>query len=294
MNPASCEGIKTISAGYENAGVWQAAHAYCLSRFAEDFRRRHGGVALIVSEREYTTFGHRNPAINQVLRALEKHFRTFKGRWDNHKPDGMGISADGFVGEILEVTTESQYAKKPRTPSHAAEQLKRKLYTLERTVNFINPIRTQWLATPWRPGVEETCMLPSANGARWICYKPTHRVPDLDRGIVLYEAHEMDSSPLPAPAAIPNRIRRMIEEMVRANPLDSAKTHPVEWAAGLLAKFALVAALLVTLLAILKLAGLIAALASLSGVTVAIAIALAMATRWIEDQDRQFAPIAVA
>jgi len=296
----SCKGIAVVPASPVKGQEWQlytVAQLWCQGLFAEDFLRRHPG-GVVTSEREPLEIGYTNHATRKVLDALASDFRSFlaktdkgiKNRLDMRKADALGISASGEIGELLEVTTENRYLSK-RDYTHAAIQLDHKLDTLKTTVNPNNGLTTQWLATPWKPAAEAAPPLPSAEGVRWLCFRPSHRHPKLEQGIALYEIHELQElKRYPAPVAVPKRVQEMIRDAIKETPLDSEKQHPIAWGLELLKKYSQIAMALTALLAAVGLAllaaTLLAAPLSLSGL---VALALALATL-LAVPDRQRLP----
>jgi hypothetical protein len=212
-----------------------AAHLRALELFRKDFLGRFPD-GVVISELEYmgaTTIAPLRPgalhylgkpAINRIMDALTADFRRWNRTGDYRKPDGLGITGDGGLAELTEVTTVG------RTQA-AVIQLRDKLDTLNTTVNRPHNLMTFWKASPWRPaGSDLLYPLPSPGGApRFISYHPTYRenAPD---GVILYEIIAQDPRRVPVPEPAAKRLRERNPaagvEAVRVWALRFAQDHP--------------------------------------------------------------------
>jgi hypothetical protein len=200
----------------------EAAQLRAVEMFRADFLGRFPG-GIVLSELEHlgaTTFPPRDPrgiqypgrpGLNEVLRALAQDYRRWIKDLDYRKSDGMGISGDGALGELIEVTTVGR-------ASAADRQLRDKLDTLNRTVNGVHNLHVEWRRSRWRPVGEAQLFYPlpprTDEMVRYLCYQPTYRenAPD---GVILYEIHAVRRPiKVPVPVPIPEDVR---EEMRRAS-----------------------------------------------------------------------------
>jgi hypothetical protein len=260
-----------------------AAHLRALELFREDFLGRFPD-GVVISELEYlgaTTIAPLRPgtlhylgkpAVNRILDALTADFRRWNRTGDYRKPDGLGISGDGWLGELTEVTTVGH-------KQAAVIQLRDKLDTLTTTVNRIHNLSTFWKASPWRPtGADLLYPLPSPGGGpRFISYHPTYRehAPD---GVILYEVIGQDPRRVPVPGPAAERLRERDPaagmESVRVWALRFAQDHPgvVTALRDLVVAFgvAVVVAAVVVILAPAPPAAVVAGLAALALVTFAV------------------------
>ncbi|MBO0950360.1 hypothetical protein [Fibrella forsythiae] len=194
------------------------AHLRAYELFKADFEKRHPG-GLVFSELEYkgsTTYAnpHRhsirvgNQQHDRLLDALGDDFRRWLNPGDFRKPDGIGINAQGTVGELLEVTTRGN-------KEGAITQMRDKLSTLE-GINRTHDLRVYWKPTSWRPANTERELYYPVKPwpdelIRYVCFNPTYR-DTTQPGIVLYEMHAIPKSSLRSvPAAIPQPIREPLQ-----------------------------------------------------------------------------------
>ncbi|QHV96276.1 hypothetical protein [Spirosoma endbachense] len=216
-----CLGGKDTESTKEQWG-YQTAQQRAYDLFRTSFLSRFPG-GEVLKELEYRNTGYPSkPGLHKVLIALED-FRRWSKNNDYRKPDGLGISADGSVGELLEVTTVGNR-------SSAEKQSIHKLDHLTHTVNRIHDLSTYWTSTRWQPtGAELFYPLPPKSNelVRYVCYHPTFRDHAL-QGIILYEVHAIkkgDTKRLPiVPVAIPEAVQEKMKKSYKQGEIKEQTT----------------------------------------------------------------------
>jgi len=287
MSPYTCEGIPVLSANEkpkEGQGMYSsAAEIYCFWNFKIWFESKFHGIAF--RDLEYRLLSDKSDrALQRVLNTLPFDFRANSKERDWRKPDALGIAARAAHGQLFEVTTEKRFRHGAKDTSHALAQLDAKLELLQ-SMNRQHNFTTQWHKSPWRPSPEDVVPLQAPNAVRWICYRPTFRMPTVPAGIILYEVHELSRKVLyPPPFLVPHALRQRLREIIRNAPEPSPQAL-VPWGKKALELNPDVAAQLVKLLAVVGfcvlIAGLIAPPLALAGLA---AMALALATRQLAEQ----------
>jgi hypothetical protein len=208
----------------------EAAQLRAVEMFKADFLRRYPD-GIVLTELEHlaaTTIAPREqrgiqypvrPGLNRVLQALATDYRRWITDLDYRKSDGMGLSGDGSLGELIEVTTV-------RRASAADIQLRDKLDTLERTVNRVHNLHVEWRRSRWRPAgdAEMFYLLPPRpdEWLRYLCYQPTERE-NAPQGVILYEIHAIKrTTPIPVPVPIPQDVRDRMRQASRNRELQPA------------------------------------------------------------------------
>jgi hypothetical protein len=251
--------------------LWAETAAYV--QFEKDFKARHKG-GTVVGQLTYQTISTpTNPTLQFILDAMKVYFKNWWSQKNAsreggfRKPDGLGISADGRIIEIIEV--KPYYNSKD-----GASQLKGMIdilkdglrrYYYEKSVQggiSAGPDPDNFITikgSPWKPGkgdLEVPLIGNPTNDIAWICYKPTLREENRADGVILYEIHSIEKKKVEQ--RIPDEVAKRLaeafarqkkanswnpfaQEAARANA-DAALINALILAVGVTAAVALIAA----------------------------------------------------
>jgi hypothetical protein len=208
-----CFGLPTRGSRKLDKGIdeWLFAETAAFAGFRNYFLGENPG-ALVINQLNYKTIeSNRDPGLQFVLDALDVYFRNWwspKNRSREggaRKPDGIGISQDGKLIEIIEVKPWYMHSDGSKQldeminiildglQSYYKEECMRSASSLS-----FNPDYIKVIASPWKPKKDAGLVVPLPDSAgtgeiAWICFKPTRRaLPDGSfprDGVILYEIH---------------------------------------------------------------------------------------------------------
>lgn len=257
-----------------NKGVdepeWAESAAYV--QFEKYFKEKYKG-GVVLGQLTYQSISTpRDPTVQFIIDAMQTYFRNWWSKTNpsneggHRKPDGLGISPDGRVIEVIEVKPHDRLKNGREQLGDMIEILRDGLrrHHYEQTLknisapnpdNFITIKGSSW--KPEKQGLEVPLLGNLDIEIAWICFKPTLRIQDKDDGVVLYEIHhiERDKVKQRIPDEVAKRLaeafakKRMadnwnpfIQEHLRANPEDVAFINALIVAVGVTAAIALIAA----------------------------------------------------
>lgn len=194
-----CRGSRT----YRGIGEWYYAETAAFERFQSNFLQRHRG-GLVINQDNYKREGSQDRGIDYVLRALREYFRNWWSRQNpsreggSRKPDGLGISPNGRVIEIIEVKPANRYLEAVDQLNEMIEKIKDGLQASNEERYMGCPVHVDVKGSIWKPEgrylVERLPDVAGADEEAWICFKPTLTLPDGSvpvNGVILYEIHAL-------------------------------------------------------------------------------------------------------
>jgi hypothetical protein len=228
QNPPTSDSYQFLTRTLDNEpGISTLAEQFIVREFSSHFTRYYSGEVFTQATELQRSV--QSGTMGRTLDALRKHFRnvysmktpkTSRGEpraGRARKADALGVSGDGSVIQLLEVTTVGCRKETLQEIESKLEILKgpvTKYWTL-RNIERDGTSRghLDCYASPWRPPPEQIIPLPTSSTSRvdWICYKPTFRQPGGPNGLILYEIHSihMDRQLVPegAPRAVLERLK---------------------------------------------------------------------------------------